>query len=114
MKQVGKKIRGRGAQGKPPRDGENRFVVSFEDTRAYQGKIVAVDRFPAPGSYAKVIARANGLTELKRDLRILGMLDDSERECDTITVHVYPGLDVWCYVNAQRQQPQIIRKEKQL
>lgn len=105
-----KKIRGRGAKGSQPRDGENRYVITFEDTRAHRGKIVAVPGFPAPGGYAKVIARADGLGELKRDLRILGLIDHSDRGCDTVTVHIYPGLDVICYVNVSRTRPRIIRK----
>ncbi len=105
-----KKIRGRGAKGSPPKTGENRYVITFEDTRAYRGKIVAVAGFPAPGFYAKVVAQADEMKELKRDLRILGLIDGSDRECDTVTVHVYPGLDVCCYVNVSKERPKIIRK----
>lgn len=105
-----KKIRGRGAKGAAPKGGENRYVITFEDTRAYQGKIVAVAGFPAPGGYAKVMARADGLRELKRDLRILGLIEESDRQCDTVTVHIYPGLDVFCYVSVSKTRPQVMRK----
>ncbi len=103
MERSGKKGRGRGAKGKPPKSGENEYVISFEDARAYRGQIVAVDRFPKLGGYAKVIAHADGLEELKQHLEILGVEA-------TASVHVYPGLDVCCYVIASRKKPQIKRK----
>lgn len=114
MRQSKKKIRGKGARGNPPKDGENRFVISHEDTRAYQGKIVAVAGFPPSGGYANVVARGDDLDELKRDLRILDMLDESKDDRGTVTVHVYPGLDVWCYVNVSRSRPQIVRKGRRI
>lgn len=108
-----KKIRGKGSRGKAPKEGENSYVISHEDTRAYQGEIVLVSGFPALGSYAKVIAHADTLEVLKRYLHVLGTFDNLREQRDTVTVHVFPGLDVWCYVNAARSEPQIIRGKRE-
>lgn len=111
MERMSKKARRRGAKGAPPRGGENQYVISSEDSRAFQGEVVAVLGFPKPGRYAKVVAHADGLEELKRDLRILGLLDSSEGRRDDVTVHVMPGLDVGCYVSVSKRRPQIERRE---
>jgi hypothetical protein len=100
------------AKGKPPRNGENRYVISLEDARAYHDKIVAVAGFPTLGGYAKVIAQADDLKELKRDLRILGVLERSEDARDTVTVHIYPESAVYCYVSISKKKTQIIRRRK--
>lgn len=107
-----KKIRGKGSQGKAPGSGENSYVISYEDVRAYQGEIVAVAGFPVLGEYAKVIAHADTVEVLRKYLHVLGAFDNSQEQRNTVTVHIIPGLDVCCYVNAAKSEPQIIRKEK--
>lgn len=92
--------------GMPPKDGENKYVLSKRESHEHYGRIVAVLSFPTLGRYSRAIAVDESIEGLKRDLCILGWIEHGE----VLPALIRPELDVFCYVVVARYKPEIIRR----